>query len=70
MGSLVNQKGGFYKTIEITRDSSNTSVTTLKEPMLKNTENYVCQVQSFITNISVTALLHFYATSLYFFSKQ
>ena len=52
MGSLVNQKGGFYKTIEITRDSSNTSVTTLKEPMLKNTENYVAQVQSFVTNIT------------------
>ena len=52
MGSLVNQKGGFYKTIEITRDSSNTSVTTLKEPMLKNTKEYVCQVQSFVTNVT------------------
>ena len=49
--SIVNQKGGFYRTLEVNRDSSNKSQTTLIEPILKQAENYVVHVERFITNI-------------------
>jgi hypothetical protein len=50
--SVVNQKGAFFKTIEINRDTVAKSVTTLIEPILKQAKNYVAQVQRFVTNIS------------------
>ena len=50
MGSLVNQKGAFFRTLEITRDSSSKNETILIEPIIKKAENYICQVQRFITN--------------------
>jgi len=40
------------KTIQITRDGSNQSNTMLKTTFLKTTENYVCQMTKFITNIT------------------
>jgi hypothetical protein len=40
------------KTIQISRDGSNQSHTMLKTTFLKKTENYVCQMTKFITNIT------------------
>lgn len=50
--TTANQKGGFLKTLTITRDSSNESITMLKNNFLKKTENYVVQLTKFITNIT------------------
>lgn len=50
--SIVNKKGGFFRTIEINRDSVESSQTTLIEPILKQAENYTAQVQRFVTNIT------------------
>jgi len=52
MGSIVNQKGGYYTSVDIFRDQKHTSATRFKEPVLKNTKNYICQVQKFVTNIT------------------
>ena len=52
MGSIVNQKGGYYTTLEVFRDQENESVTTLTEAVLKQTENYICQTTSFVTNLT------------------
>ena len=49
--SIVNQKGGFFRTLEINRDSAEKSTTTLIEPIVKQAENYVIHIQRFITNI-------------------
>ena len=53
MGSIANQKGGFYKTLEITRDSAARSETTLMAPLIKKTDNYIVQVVNFVSNATV-----------------
>ena len=50
--SVANQKGAFFRTLEINRDTVAKSVTTLIEPILKQAQNYVAQVQRFVTNIT------------------
>ena len=60
--SFANKKGSFFRTIEINRDSVAKSTTTLIEPILKQSENYLCQVQRFVTNI--TPAINTFATSL------
>jgi hypothetical protein len=50
--SVANIKGGFFRGIEINRDSSGQSETTLLEPLIKQGENYVCQVERFVTNLN------------------
>ena len=50
--SIANQKGGFFRTLEINRDSVADSATTLIEPILKQAQNYVVQVQRFVTNFT------------------
>jgi malate/lactate dehydrogenase len=50
--SVANQKGGYFRTIEINRDTVANSVTTLLEPILKQAGNYIAQVQRFVTNIT------------------
>ena len=50
--TTANQKGGFIKTLTITRDNDDQSVTILKNNFLKKTENYVVQLTKFITNIT------------------
>ena len=46
----ANVKGGFTKSIMITRNHDNQSTTMLKTEFLKNTEKYVVQVQNFFTS--------------------
>ena len=53
MGSIANSKGGFYRTLEITRDSAQRSETTLMAPLIKNTDNYVVQVANFVSNATI-----------------
>lgn len=60
--SIANKKGGFFKTIEINRDSVARSQTTLLEPLLKQSANYICQVQQFVTNI--TPAINTFSTSM------
>ena len=60
--SFANKKGGFFRTIEINRDSVAQSQTTLIEPLLKQSQNYLCQVQRFVTNI--TPAINTFSTSL------
>ena len=48
--SIANKKGGFYKTLEVTRDDSNTSETVLTDAMLTKTNNYIVQVQNFVNS--------------------
>ena len=50
--TTANQKGGFFRTIEVNRDSVSASQTTLIEPILKQAQNYTAQVQRFVTNIT------------------
>ena len=47
-----NLKGGFVKSLTIARDGSSESITNLKNAFLKKTNNYVCQMTNFITNIT------------------
>lgn len=48
--SVANSKGGYVKTLEVSRDNSNRSVTMLKDEFLQKTENYTLNVMNFITN--------------------
>jgi len=50
--TTANLKGGFVKSLDISRDGSSASITILKSAFLKKTENYVCQMTKFITNIT------------------
>ena len=50
MSTQANLKGGFLKTLTVSRTASSTSTTTLKDDFLKKTENYVCQIPRFIMN--------------------
>ena len=50
--TTANLKGGFIKTLTVSRDGSSTSYSILKNPFLKKTNNYVCQMTHFITNIT------------------
>ena len=50
--SFVNEKGGYTKVLEITRENSNRSVTMLKEDFLTKSENYVLNVTDFVTSTS------------------
>ena len=46
----ANRKGGYIKTLEINREGSSKSFTSLKDSLIKKADNYVCQVSRFITN--------------------
>ena len=48
--TLANIKGGYLKTVEISRDSFHYSNTMLSEELIKKSDNYVVQVPRFITN--------------------
>ena len=48
--SVANIRGGFTKTLEISRDNSNRSQTMLRDDFLKKTENYTLNVTNFITS--------------------
>ena len=50
MTTVANQRGGFIKTLEISREGSNRSHVMLKNPFLKQSQNYVLQLTKFITN--------------------
>lgn len=50
--SFVNEKGGYTKVLEITRENSNRSVTMLKEDFLTKSENYILNVTDFVTSTS------------------
>lgn len=48
--SVANKKGGYYRTIEINRDDSNTSETVLTDAFLTKTDNYLVQVSNFVNS--------------------
>lgn len=48
--SVANRKGGFFRSLEISRDDSNTSDTVLGDDFLIKTSNYVLQVQHFVSS--------------------
>ena len=50
--TTANLKGGFVKTLTISRDGSSSNVSILKNTFLKKTSNYVLQMRNFITNIT------------------
>lgn len=50
--SFINEKGGYTKVLEVTRENSNRSVTMLKEDFLTKSENYVLNVTDFVTSTS------------------
>ena len=50
--SFANEKGGYTKVLEVTRENSNRSVTMLKEDFLTKSDNYVLNVSDFVTNTS------------------
>ena len=50
--TTANKRGGFVKSLEISRDGSNRSNTMLKNTFLKKGSNYVCQLTKFITNLT------------------
>ena len=50
--SYANEKGGYQKALEITRENSNRSTTTLSTDFLQKTENYLLNVTDFVTNTS------------------
>ena len=47
---IANSRNGVLKTLEISRDNSNESVTMLRDDFLKKPENYTLNVSKFITN--------------------
>ena len=47
---IANFKNGVLKTLEITRDNTNESVTMLRQDYLKKSENYTMNVEKFIMN--------------------
>ena len=48
--TFANLKGGYLKTIEVSRDNFHFSKTMLSEELIKKSDNYVIQVPRFITN--------------------
>jgi len=50
--TTANKRGGFVKSLEISRDGSNRSNTMLKNTFLKKANNYVCQLTKFVTNLT------------------
>lgn len=50
--SYANQKGGYQKTLEVTRENTNRSTTMLTTDFLKKSENYILNITDFITNTS------------------
>ena len=50
MSTQANVKGGYSKTLTISRTASPESVTTLKDDFLKKTEDYICQIPTFVMN--------------------
>ena len=53
----ANLRGGFLKTLTITRTGSHRSYTTLKDDLIKKTSNYVVQIPRFIMNNSTVLSL-------------
>ena len=54
---FVNEKGGFHKTLTVTQNSFSESLTVLKNPFLKKTENYSISVTDFYINKSPSLFL-------------
>ena len=52
--TTANQKGGFLKTLTITRDGSSESNTMLKNNFLKKTENYFRVKKSFEKSMKIS----------------
>ena len=50
MSTRANIKGGFLKTLSVSRTANSESVCTLSDDFIKKTENYVCQIPRFIMN--------------------
>ena len=50
MSTTANFKGGFLKTLSISRTANSESICTLNDDFIKKTENYVCQIPRFIMN--------------------
>ena len=50
--SYANEKGSYQKSLEITRENSNRSTTSLNTDFLKKSENYILNVTDFVTNTS------------------
>lgn len=50
--SFANEKGGYIKSLEVTRENSNRSYCTLSTNFLEKTENYILNVTDFVTNTS------------------
>jgi hypothetical protein len=48
--SVANRKGGFYRSLEVSRDDSHLSETVLNDNFLTKTNNYIVQVQHFISS--------------------
>ena len=48
--SVANVRGGWIKTLEISRDNTNESQTMLKDDFLKQSQNYTLNVDKFIMN--------------------
>ena len=48
--SIANRTGGFYRSLEISRDDSNLSETVLNDDFLIKTNNYIVQVQHFVSS--------------------
>ena len=48
--SHANEKGGYQKGLEITRENSNRSTTSLSTDFLKKSENYILNITDFVTN--------------------
>jgi hypothetical protein len=48
--SIANRKGGFYRSLEVSRDDSHLSETVLNDNFLTKTNNYIVQVQHFISS--------------------
>ena len=50
--SYANEKGGYQKSLEISRENSNRSITNLHADFLQKAENYLLNVTDFVTNTS------------------
>ena len=48
--SIANRKGGFIRTLEVSQDDSSVSETVLNDNFLTKTNNYLCQVEHFISS--------------------
>ena len=50
--SFANEKGGYQKTLEVSRENSNRTQTMLQTDFLKKGENYILNITDFVTSTS------------------